>query len=57
MGPDAFVEDVEVLDAPGIRDSVEDLVMRRHERLVALAVGLGGRGHCESDTQACGDRE
>jgi hypothetical protein len=57
MGPDAFVEDVEVLDAAGVGDSVEDLVMRRDERLVALAVGLGGRGHCESDTEACGDRE
>src|SRR4051794_18616737 len=57
MGPHAVVEDLEVVNAAGVGNPVEDPVMGWEERLVTLPVGLAGRRDGKGDAERGSDRE
>src|SRR4051794_9753416 len=57
MGPHAVVEDLEVVNAAGVGNPVEDPVMGWEERLVRLPMGVRGRRDGEAERERRGDRE
>src|SRR3954447_9289403 len=55
--PHAVVEDLEVVNAAGVGNPVEDPVMGWEERLVTLPMGVRGRRDGEGERERRGDRE